>query len=54
MVSSVGAQNMDSSGCQVSALENFWFYFETDQLETEAVSREGSGTTFSPQAFEDF
>ena len=57
VLSSVGAQNMqdmDTSWYQVSAdLDDFEFYWESDQLDVDTVFRPGIDTTFSPTAFGD-
>ena len=52
---SVGAQDMDTSGNQVSAadLHDVESYWENDQLDTDAVLRPGIDTPFSPTAFDD-
>ena len=52
--SSVGAQDMDIGGYQVSAdLEEDEFYWENDQLDVDAVFRRGINTPFSATAFDD-
>ena len=52
--SNVGGEDMDKSGCQVSAdLDDVEFYWENDQLDVYAVFRPGIDTPFSPTAFED-
>ena len=54
VISSVGAQDMDTSGYQVSAdLDDVEFYWENDQLDFDAVFRPGIGTPFSPTPFDD-
>ena len=55
VLSSVGAQDMDTSGYQVSSadLDDVDFYWETDQLDLDAVFRLGIYTPFSPRAFDD-
>ena len=54
VLSSVGAQDMDTSGHQVSAvLDDVELFWENDQLELDAVFRPGIDTTFSPTAFDD-
>ena len=50
--SSVGAQDMDTSGYQVSDLDDVEFYWENDQL--VSVFRPGIDTPFSPSTFNDF
>ena len=54
VLSSVGAQDSDTSNCQVSYLEDIEFNWETDQLDLDAVSRPGKDTPFSPTTFDDF
>ena len=49
---SVGSQDMDTSECQVSDLDNIQFYWKNDQLYVDAVFRPGSDTPFSPTAFD--
>ena len=53
--SSVDAQDMDTSGYQVSAadLDDVQFYWENDQLDVVAVLRPGIENPFSPTAFDD-
>ena len=53
--SSLGAQDMDTSGYQVSSadLDDVEFYWENDQLDVNAVFRPGYDTPFSPTAFDD-
>ena len=54
VLSSVGAQTMNTSGYQVSAdLEDVEFIWENDQLDVDAVFRPGIDTHFSPPAFDD-
>ena len=52
--SSVGAQDMDTSGYQVSDLDDFEFYCENNELDIDAVFRPGVGIPFSPSTFNDF
>ena len=57
ILSSVGAQEgLDTSGYQVSAanLEHVEFYWENDQLDVDAVFRQGVDTPLSPTAFDDW
>ena len=54
VLSSVGAQNMDTSGYQVSNLEDVDFYWENDQLDLDAVFKPGTDTLFPPLTFNDF
>ena len=51
--SSVGAQNVDTSGCQVSDFEDIEFNWENDHLDVDAVCRPGIDTHFSPTAFDE-
>ena len=52
VLSSVGAQDMDTSGYQMFAdLNDVEFYWENDQLEVDANFRPGIDTPFSPTAF---
>ena len=54
VLSSVGAQDMNTSGYQVSAdLDDVAFYWENDQLDVHAVFRRDIDTPFSPTAFDD-
>ena len=54
VLSSVGAQDMDTSGYQVSAdLHDVDFYWENDQLDVDITFRPGIDTPFSPTAFND-
>ena len=54
VLSSVGAQDMDRSGYQVSAdLDDVESNWESDQLDVDAVFRPGIDTPFSPTAFDD-
>ena len=49
--SSVAAQDMDTSGYQVSAdLDDVEFYWENDQLDLDALFRRRMATPFSPTA----
>ena len=55
VLSSVGAQDMDTSGYQVSAdLDDVEFYCENDRLDVDAVFRPGMDTPFSPSTFNNF
>ena len=53
--SNVGAQDMDTSGNQVSSadLDDVEFYWENDKLDVDAAFRTGIHTLFSPTAFDD-
>ena len=53
VLSSVGAQNLDTSSYQVSDLEDIEFNWENDQLDLDAVFRPGIDTPFSPTTFDD-
>ena len=52
VVSSLGAQNTDTSGHQASNLEDIEFHWETTQLEVDAVFRQGIDTPVSRAAFD--
>ena len=53
ILSSVGAQDFDSSSYQVSDLEDIEFNWEDSQLDMDAVFRPGIDTPFSPTTFDD-
>ena len=53
VLSSVGAQDLDTSSYQVSDLEDIEFNWEKSQLEMDAVFRPGLDTPFSPTLFDD-
>ena len=53
VLSSVGAQDMDSSSYQVSDLEDIEFNWVDSQLDMDAVFRPGIDTPFSPITFYD-
>ena len=53
VLSSVGAQDLDTSSYQVSDLEDIEFDWENSQLDMEAVFRPGIDTSFSPTTFDD-
>ena len=53
VLSSVGAQDLDTSSYQVSDLEDIKFNWENSQLEMDAVFRPGIDTPFSPTTFDD-
>ena len=53
VLSSVGAQDLDTSSYQVSDLEDIEFNWENPQLDMDAVFRPGIDTTFSPSTFDD-
>ena len=53
VLSSVGAQDLDTSSYQVSDLEDIEFNWENSQLDMDAVFRPGIDTPFSPTVFDD-
>ena len=53
VLSSVGAQDLDTSSYQVSDLEDIEFNLENPQLDMDAVFRPGVDTPFSPTTFDD-
>ena len=53
VLSSVGAQNLDTSSYQVSDLEDIEFNWENTQLDMDAVFRPGIDTPSSPTTFDD-
>ena len=53
VLSSVGAQDLDTSSYQVSDLEDMEFNWEDSQLDMDAVFRPGIDTPFSPTTFND-
>ena len=53
VLSSLGAQNLDTSSYQVSDLEDIEFNWEVSQLDMHAVFRPGIDTPFSPTTFDD-
>ena len=53
VLSSVGAQDLDTSSYQVSDLEDIEFNWENSQLDMDSVFRPGIDTTFSPTVFDD-
>ena len=52
VLSSVGAQDLDTSSYQVSDLEDVEFKWEDSQLDMDAVFRPGIETPFSPTTFD--
>ena len=52
VLSSVGAQDLDTSSYQVSNLEDIEFNWENSQLDMDAVFRPGIDTPFSPTTFD--
>ena len=53
VLSSVGAQDLDTSNYQVSDLGNIELNWENAQLEMDSVFRPGIHTPFSPTLFDD-
>ena len=53
VLSSVGAQDLDTSSYQVSYLEDIEFNWENSQLDMDSVFRPGMDTPFSPTVFDD-
>ena len=53
VLSSVGAQDLDTSSYQVSDLEDIEFNWENSQLNMDAVFRPGIDTPFSTTTFDD-
>ena len=53
VLSSVGAQDLDTSSYQVSDLEDIEINWEISQLDMDAVFRPGIDTPFSPTTFDD-
>ena len=53
VLSSVGAQDFDTSSDQVSDLEDIEFNWEISQLDMDAVFRPGIDTPISPKTFDD-
>ena len=53
VLSSAGAQVLDTSSYQVSDLEDIEFNWEDSQLDMDAVFRPGIETPFSPTTFDD-
>ena len=54
VLSSVRAQYMDTSGYQVSDLDDVEFYWKNDQLDVDAVFRPSIDTPFFPSTFNGF
>ena len=52
VLSSVGAQDLDTSSYQVSDLEDIEFNWENSQLHMDAVLRPGIDISFSPTTFD--
>ena len=53
VLSSVGAQDLDTSSYQLSDLEDIEFNWEDSQLDMDAVFRPGIDNPFSPTTFDD-
>ena len=53
VLSSVGAQDSDTSSYQVSDLETIEFNWENSQLDMDSVFRPGIDTPFSPSTIDD-
>ena len=53
VLSSVGAQDLDTSSYQVSDLKDIEFNWENSQLDMDSVFRLGTYTPFSPTVFDD-
>ena len=53
VLSSVDAQDMDTSGYQMCELSDFGFYWKSHQLDVAAVFGPGGDIPFSPTAFDD-
>ena len=54
VLSSVGAQDTDTSGYELSDLEHIEFSWEDPAVDVESVYRPGINTPFSPSTFDDF
>ena len=54
VLSSVGAQDLDTSSYQVSDLEDIEFNWKNSQLDMDRVFGPGIDTLFSPTTFDDF
>ena len=54
VLSSVGAQDLDTSSYQVSDLEDIEFHWVNSQLDMDSVFRPGIDTPFYPTVFDDF
>ena len=53
VLSSVGAQHLDTNSYQVSDLQDIEFNWENSQLDMDSVFRPGIDTPFSPTVFDD-
>ena len=54
VLSSVGAQDTDTSGYELSDLEDIEFSWEDPAVDMDSVCRPGIDTPFSPSIFDDF
>ena len=54
ILSSVGAQDTDTSGYELSDLEDIEFSWEDPAVDMDSVYRPGIDTPFSPSVFDDF
>ena len=54
VLSSVGAQDTDTSGYELSDLEDTEFSWEDPAVDVDSVDRPGIDTPFSPSIFDDF
>ena len=54
VLSSLGAQDIDTSGYELSDLEDIEFSCEDPAVDVDSVYRPGIDTPFSPSNFEDF
>ena len=54
LLSSFGEQDMDTTGCQMSHLDDVEFYWEHERLDVDAVFRPGRDTSFSLSNYKDF
>ena len=52
VISDVDAHDMDTSGYQVSKMDDFEFYWENDQLDADVFFTPGIDTRFSLKAFD--
>ena len=53
VISSVEAQELDTSSYQLTDLEDIEFNWESSQIDMDAVFRPGIDTPFSPTTFDD-
>ena len=53
VLASAGAQDMNTSGNELSDLEEIDFFWENPQVELNAVFRPGTETPFSPTTYND-